>query len=267
MRIVLLAVGLGSFFILGVRSLQENLVAEFAVDLTPDAPDMFLLDIQSDQVEAVRAAIVARQDPGSPPPRLVPVLRARVVGVEGREVQLENYEDVRGRGSLAREYTITYRPTLESNERVIAGRFWSDEPRTRTRNPEPRTRNRAEVSIEESIRDRFRINVGDTMRFDVLGRTIDARVTSVRHVEWADSRAGGFMFVFRPGALEQAPHGSIAFFRGPADPAARGRLQAELVGVAANVSVIDGREILQAVKSVVDHVTLAVTVVGLAGRR
>jgi putative ABC transport system permease protein len=262
-RIVLLAVGLGSFFILGVRSLQENLVAEFAVDLTPDAPDMFLLDIQSDQVEAVKAAIVARQDPGSPPPRLLPVLRARVVGVEGREVQLENYEDVRGRGSLAREYTITYRPTLESNERVIAGRFWSDEPRTP--NPEPGTSNPetvAEVSIEESIRDRFRINVGDTMRFDVLGRTIDARVTSVRHVEWADSRAGGFMFVFRPGTLERAPHGSIAFFRGPADPGARGRLQAELVGVAANVSVIDGREILQTVKSVVDHVTLAVTVVG-----
>jgi putative ABC transport system permease protein len=249
-RIVLLAVGLGSFFILGVRSLQQNLVSEFAVDLSPDAPDMFLLDIQSDQVQAVRQAIARGQDPGSPPPRLIPVLRARVVGVEGREIQLENYEDVRGRGSLGREYTITYRPGLESNERVVEGTFWSES----TAGPE--------VSIEESIRDRFRINVGDSMRFDVLGRTIDARVASVRHVEWADGRAGGFMFVFRPGALEQAPHGSIAFFRGPADPAARGQLQAELVGVAPNVSVIDGREILQAVKSVVDHVTLAVTVVG-----
>jgi putative ABC transport system permease protein len=137
-RIVLLAVGLGSFFILGVRSLQENLVAEFAVDLAPDAPDMFLLDIQSDQVEAVRAAVAARQDPGASPPRLVPVLRARVVGVEGREVQLENYEDVRGRGSLAREYTITYRPTLERNERVIAGEFWSTSstPSTPSTDPE-----------------------------------------------------------------------------------------------------------------------------------
>ena len=251
-RIVLLAVGLGSFFILGVRSLQENLVSEFAVDLTPEAPDMFLLDIQSDQVDAVRQTIIARQDAGAPPPRMMPVLRARVVGVEGREIQLENYEDVRGRGSLAREYTITYRPALESNERVVEGVFWGDDGGGAA----------AEVSIEESIRDRFRINIGDTMRFDVLGRTIDARVTSVRHVEWADSRAGGFMFVFRPGVLEQAPHGSIAFFRGPADAAARGRLQAELVAVAPNVSVIDGREILQTVKTVVDNVTLAVTVVG-----
>jgi putative ABC transport system permease protein len=100
------------------------------------------------------------------------------------------------------------------------------------------------------------------MRFDVLGRTLEARVTSVRHVEWSDSRAGGFMFVFRPGVLEQAPHGSLAFFRGPADPMTRGRLQAELVAVAPNVSVIDGREILQTIKTVVDNVTLAITVVG-----
>lgn len=253
-RIVLLAVGLGSFFILGVRSLQENLISEFAVDLSPEAPDMFLLDIQSDQVAAVRGAIANRQDPGAPPPRLLPVLRARVVGVEGREIQLENFEDVRGRGSLAREYTITYRPELERNERIVAGEWWSSGG--------PSAGDVAEVSIEESIRDRFRINVGDGMRFDVLGRTIDARVVSVRHVEWSDSRAGGFMFVFRPGVLEQAPHGSIAFFRGPADAAARGRLQAELVNVAPNVSVIDGREILQTVKTVVDNVTLAVTVVG-----
>jgi putative ABC transport system permease protein len=259
-RIVLLAVGLGSFFILGVRSLQQNLISEFAVDTSPDAPDMFLLDVQADQVEAVRRTVVARQDPGTAPPRLLPVLRARVIGVEGREIQLENYEDVRGRGSLAREYTITYRPELERNEQVIAGKFWNDQnPKSGTPNPET---GGAEVSIEESIHTRFRINVGDTMRFDVLGRSIDARVTSVRHVEWSDSRAGGFMFVFRPGVLDQAPHGSIAFFRGPAEATTRGLLQAELVGVAPNVSVIDGREILQAIKKVVDNVTLAVTVVG-----
>src|SRR5687768_14996526 len=159
---------------------------------------MFLLDIQQDQVERVRAAIAAHQPPGSAEPRLLPVLRARVVGVEGREVNLENYEDVRGRGSLAREYTITYRPALERNESVLAGRFWDRTPSTE-----------GEVSIEESLRERFRLNIGDTMRFDVLGRTVEARVTSVRRVDWSDSRAGGFMFVFRPGLLDQAPHGFI----------------------------------------------------------
>ena len=251
MRIVLLAVGLGSFFIIGVRSLQENLIAQFQVNVTPDSPDMFLLDIQRDQVDAVRAAIAAN-DPGNQiPPRLLPVLRARVVGVSGRELNLDNYEDVRGRGSLGREYTVTYRAALEPNETVVAGTMWDATPSQE-----------AEVSVEQSVSESFKINVGDTMRFDILGRVVPAKVTSIRLVEWSDSRAGGFMFVFRPGVIEQAPHSFIGFLRGPGDAAARARLQSALVSAAPNVSVIDGREILDTIKSVVDNVTLAVTVVG-----
>jgi putative ABC transport system permease protein len=251
MRIVLLAVGLGSFFIIGVRSLQQNLVDQFSVRMNVDSPDMFLIDVQRDQVQAVEETIAAHLDKGVTAPPLVPVLRARVVGVAGREVNLENYEDVRGRGSLAREYTITYRSKLAPNERIVAGKMWDPTP-----SDEP------EVSVEQSISESFKINVGDTVRFDVLGRTMAAKVTSVRFVEWSESRAGGFMFLFRPGVLEKAPHSFIGFLRGPKDLDARARLQTALVSVAPNVSVIDGREIIDAIKSVIDNVTLAVTVVG-----
>jgi putative ABC transport system permease protein len=251
MRIVLLAVGLGSFFIIGVRSLQQNLVDQFAVSINPESPDMFLLDIQRDQVEGVRAAIDAHQAPGAAAPRLLPVLRARVVGVEGREINLESYEDVRGRGGLSREFTITYRATLEPNETVVAGKIW-----------EPTPADVPEVSIEQFFNEEHKINVGDTMRFDVLGRVIAAKVTSVRFVEWSDGRAGGFMFVFRPGVLEKAPHSFIGFLKGPAGADDRALLQTAIVGAAPNVSVIDGREIIDAIRTVVDNVTLAVTVVG-----
>ena len=54
-RVILLAVGLGAFFIVGIRSLQASLLREFSVQTAEDAPDMFLLDIQRDQVEGVRA--------------------------------------------------------------------------------------------------------------------------------------------------------------------------------------------------------------------
>lgn len=118
------------------------------------------------------------------------------------------------------------------------------------------------MSIEASIRDRFGIQVGDSMRFDVLGRPVTARVTSVRHVDWGDSRAGGFMFVFRPGLIDTAPHGFIAFARGPAATEDRSRLLSTLARSYPNVSVIDGREMLATIATVVDNITLAVTVVG-----
>jgi putative ABC transport system permease protein len=249
-RLVLLAVGLGCFFIVGVRAVQSNLLGQFSFDIQAETPDMFLIDIQRDQAAPLQAFLSPRVPAGGGPV-LLPVLRARVTGVRGREVQLDSVEDVRGRGSLAREYTITYRGTLSANEEIVEGRFW-----------EPVATAQPEVSIEQSIRDRFRIQIGDTMRFDVLGRPIEARVTSVRRVNWRDVRAGGFMFVFRQGTFEQAPHGYIAPMRGPEDGEARARLQRDLVAAFPNVSVIDLREVLDTARSVLRTITLGVSVVG-----
>jgi putative ABC transport system permease protein len=255
-RVILLAVGLGSFFVLGVRALQSNLVSEFDVGASRGGADMFIIDVQRDQVEGVRSLVRERQDPGTSPARLVPVLRARVTAVRGRDVNLENVGDVRGRGSLAREYVITYRDGLESNERIVEGKFWNGA------GPLPADAPLSEVSVEESIHERFNIHVGDEMRFDVLGRTLAARVTSIRHVEWGDARSGGFMFVFRPGTLAQAPHTFIGFVKAPDDAAARARLQYDLVARYPNITAIDGREILARIQRVIDNAVLGISIVG-----
>jgi putative ABC transport system permease protein len=210
---------------------------------------MFLIDIQRGQADGVRA-FLAQGERGARHAQLIPVLRARVTGVSGRETNLETLEDVRARGSLAREYTITYRDRLESNERVVDGQFWkgpSEEP---------------EVSVEQGIHERFAINVGDSIRFDIIGRSVTARVSSIREVDWRDARSGGFMFVFRPGTLDQAPQTFIAPLKGPNDVAARAKFQADLVEKFPNISVIDFHEILETVRDIMSKVTLAVTVVG-----
>jgi len=247
-RVILLAVGLGAFFIVGVRSLQAALLSEFSIQISDDSPDMFLMDIQRSQADGVRA-FLAEPGRGTGQFRLIPVLRARVVGVAGQETDANGPEEVRRRG-IGREYTITYRDHLDENERVTEGRFWTG------RSPD------AEVSIEQGIAERARIHVGDTMRFDILGRVVSARVTSVRNVEWRESRNGGFMFVFRPGVFDEAPQTFLAPAKGPNDPAARARLQHDLVEKFPNVSVIDFREVLDRVRDVMSKVTLAITVVG-----
>jgi putative ABC transport system permease protein len=158
---------------------------------------------------------------------------------------------VRRRGNaIGREFTITYRDHLESNERVLEGVF--------SRGPSAD----AEVSVEKIIAERARLHLGDTMKFDVLGRIISARVTSIRDVEWRESRNGGFVFVFRPGVLDQAPQTYVAPLKGPEGVAARARFQHDLVARFPNVSVIDFHEVLETVRDVMSKVTLAITVVG-----
>ena len=255
-RVILMAVGLGAFFVLGVRALQSNLLEEFSLELDKGGPDMFLIDIQQDQVERVRGFLEQRRTGEGPPPRLIPTLRARVTAVKGSAGDLENVRDVRGRGGLGREFVITYRDHLEANETLMKGEFWTG------RGPLPREASELEVSIERSIHERSRINVGDLMRFDVLGRVVNARVTSVRDVEWEDSRNGGFMFVFRPGPLSEAPHTYIGIIRAPEGTTERAALQHELITAFPNVSAIDVREVLSSVQGVIDNVTLAVTIVG-----
>ncbi|HEY8548958.1 MAG TPA: FtsX-like permease family protein [Vicinamibacterales bacterium] len=248
-RVIVMAVGLGCFFILGVRLLEHNLTRQFAFDLRPDSPDMFLIDIQQDQRDGIAAFL--QQVGSDPAPRLLPVLRARVAGVQGRDVTLDSVEAVRERGSISREFVVTWRDHLAANERIVEGQFWTGP-----------TDGDAEVSIERRLRDRAGLRLGDRIRFDVLGRLVDARVTSVREVDWDDARAGGFMFVFRPGTLEKAPHGYIAILRAPADPVARARMQRDLVAAWPNVSAIDVREVVQTVQAVLRNVTLAISVVG-----
>jgi putative ABC transport system permease protein len=250
-RVILLAVGLGSFFVIGVRALQTNLLQQFSVQLSESGADMFLIEILPDQAERMRAFLDARKASDAGPPRLIPVLRARVTGIRSRNAP--SFRDVRNQG---REYTITYRDHLEPNEKLIRGTFWPADA------PLPENAPEYEVSVEENVHDNYHVDVGDVMQFDVLGRVLPAKVTSIRKVEWEDARNGGFMFVFRPGPFAHAPQTWIGILRAPQDPAARGRFQRDLATEFPNVSAIDVREILVTIQKAVRTITIAISVVG-----
>jgi putative ABC transport system permease protein len=156
----------------------------------------------------------------------------------------------RERGRLGREYVVTYRPRLEANETLVAGDFWDATP-----SPEP------EVSIEEGLRGLVGLDVGGRITFDIAGRKMTAKVTSVRRVDWRNSRTG-FMVLFRPGALESAPQMLVAPVNGPAREPERSRFQRALLDQYPNVSVIDVAEVVSTLSRILNNVTLAVTFLG-----
>ena len=255
-RVILMAIGLGCFFIMTVRSVQTNLLTELNEQIGGDSPDLILIDIQRDQQAGVAEAIApfVRREP-----RVMPLLRARVVGVDGQRVRLATADDVRKQGRLTREFGLTHRLTLQDNERVTAGTFWASPLATTTLDDAAET----EVSIEQDVHDEAQIDVGDVIRFDVAGLPLRARVTSVRRVAWDDTQNGGFVFVLRPGpAVERVGYAYVSFVEAQDTPQARGELQRALVQRYPNVSVIDVRTIIASIREVVDNVTLGVTIVG-----
>jgi putative ABC transport system permease protein len=181
-------------------------------------------------------------------PILVPTVRTRIDAINGKTVDMTEAEAKRERGRL-REYVVTYRPNLETNESIVAGKFWDPTP-----SPDP------EVSIEESLRGLWGLDVGGEVTFDIQGRKLTARVTSVRHVDWRNSRTG-FVILFRPGTLENAPQMVVGALNGPSGEVERSRFQRSLVDKYPNVSVIDVAEVVRAVERIINNITLAVSFV------
>jgi len=208
---------------------------------------MYLIDVQRDQVEGVRGLI---QQATGASAELIPTVRARITSINGQEIDLDAAGMRRERGRLGREYVVTYRPYLEPNETIVAGKFW---PPTASGEPE--------VSIEEDMRGAAGLDLGSTITFDIQGRKLTARVTSVRRVDWRRSRTG-FLFVFRPGALENAPQMYVGAVDGPTAEPARSRFQRAIVDRFPNVSVIDVADIVRSVSRILDDITLAVTFIG-----
>ncbi|HZH91976.1 MAG TPA: FtsX-like permease family protein [Pyrinomonadaceae bacterium] len=246
-RVVVLAVGLGAFLVIATQSLQQNLVREFDPAARARLPNMFLIDVQKDQKEGVEELVTSATGER---PTLVPTVRMRITAINGQSIDLNDRERRAERGMLGREYVVTYRPQLETNETIVAGTLWDAAP-----SAEP------EVSIEEGMRGLAGLDLGGTITFDITGRRLTARVTSIRRVDWRNSRTG-FLVLFRPGTLENAPQMLIAPINGPITEAERGRFQRALLDRYPNISVIDVADIVRAVTRILNNVTLAVSFIG-----
>ena len=239
-RVILLAVGLGAFFIVGIRSLQASLLGEFSVQTAEDAPDMFLLDIQAGAGRR-RPRLSGETTRTNGTGQSQPLIPARCTHRRGRVAGSKTTNStpwrtcVDARIARARVHHHLSRSSRSRTSGSSRGAFWGT-----VRRPEP------EVSIERSACiDRFartRTSATRCASTFLAAMVSRARVTSVRDVEWRESRNGGFVFVFRPGVLDSAPQMYVSPLKGPGTPADRARFQHDLVERFPNVSVIDFRE-------------------------
>lgn len=246
-RIVLLAVGLGTFVVLSVQSLQVNLIREFDFTRNQTIPALFMVDIQRSQIEQIKTlAMEATGETVKP----IPTVRARIALVNGKSFDFSQKEIRQQQGQIGREFAVTYRPNLDQNETITAGQFWDGTPTKET-----------EVSVEEGMRNTLNVDIGGVITFDILGRRINARVTSVRKIDLRNTRTA-FVFVFRPGTLEAAPQTFVLPITKKLPATERLRFQRQVLDAAPNVQIFDVADILTAITKLINNFVLAISFVG-----
>ncbi|HWX41076.1 MAG TPA: FtsX-like permease family protein [Blastocatellia bacterium] len=246
-RVIIMAVGLGAFLIIAVQALKSNMLRNFNLEGLGKFPVLVLIDIQKDQEQGIKEFV---QQALGKTPEMIPVVRAHILAINGREIDFEELNRGRERNRVNREYGLTYRAGLWPNESIVQGKLWDASPAA-----EP------EVSIEEGVRDALGLGLGGTITFEIETRKVGARVTSVRKVNFNDP-PGGFAFLFRPGSLEDLPQMLIAQLDGPRDDAQRASFQRQLVDKYPNVAAVDLADIVRVIEKFVNTAGLAVSFVG-----
>ena len=246
-RIILLAVGLGSFVVLTVQIMQGNLVHEFDFTRNANLPSLLFVDIQKSQVGDVVSTISQRL---GEEPQSIPTVRGRIAYINGQPFDFQNREIRQQQGIIGREFALTYRPNLDDNETIVSGDWWSD-----ASDPTP------EVSVEEDMAKTLNVEPGDSMSFNVSGRTMTARVQNIRKIDLRNTRTA-FVFVFRPGVLDSAPQTFAASVLKRAPATDRQRLQREILDRYPNVQIFDVADIIDTIQRLVNNFVLAISFVG-----
>ncbi len=115
------------------------------------------------------------------------------------------------------------------------------------------------ISFDEALAKAFGLGLGDTITVNVLGRDIDARIASLRRIEWT-TLAINFVFVYSPGLLDKAPHTFLATVK--ATPEAEDAIFKTVTDQFLNVTVVRIRDAIETAASVLGNIGLASRVIG-----
>ncbi|MFO7632139.1 MAG: FtsX-like permease family protein, partial [Caldilinea sp.] len=244
--VITLSTALGVLFCIFV--IEQNLRASFVQSYPPDAPNVFFLDIQPEQVNVFAEALGMQAE-------FVPTVRAALTAVNGAEPrrnseseggrnESENVAPEENAGRRAPQYTLTYRDQLVEGEMLVEGSALFDGGAGANA-----------VSVLQETADMRGIVVGDTLTFNVQGVLLDATVTSIRR-QAAESVQPFFGFVFAPPVLAGAPQTIFTGVRVPPDEIAA--LQNRIVAQFPNITVIDVTATIAQFAAVVDRITQVV---------
>ncbi|MEK8048966.1 FtsX-like permease family protein [Ideonella sp. DXS22W] len=239
LQVSALSVGLLALVLLVL--LRTDLISAWRRATPVDAPNRFVINLQPEQGEAFQAALktagVTRYD-------WYPMIRGRLVAINGREVAPGQYADDRAQRLVEREFNLSHDARLPAHNQLSAG-AWVPEQADG-------------LSVEVGLAQTLGLKLGDRLRFDIAGQPREGRITSLRKVDWGSMRVN-FFVMFPLSRMDGVPSTYISAFRAP-DAAAAPGFDRALARQFPNLTNVDLTASLAQVQQVLDQVIRAVEV-------
>lgn len=232
------SVGLMALLLLAV--VRTDLLSEWEHRLPPDTPNRFLINIQPEQLTQVQDFFTSE---GVEVPLLYPMVRARLVEINGTPVSPDDFATERAQRLVKREFNLSWADTLQDDNQVVAGEWWGTAGRGQPL-----------FSVEQGLAKELGLKLGDRLTYSVAGQRFSATISNLRTVDWESFRAN-FFVIAPPGLLDNYPVNYISGFYLP--EAQTGTLN-RLVQHFPSITVLDVATILNQVRTIIERVILAV---------
>ncbi|MFK7833768.1 MAG: ABC transporter permease [Winogradskyella sp.] len=240
--VLVVAIGLGTFLISTLYFTKDILLAKTEVGDTSANANVIILDVQTQQREAIGELIKAKDLPVL---NNIPLVTMRMHSIKGQLINALRQDSTRQirRWILNHEFRTTYRNALIDSETLLEGE-WT---------PELSKDDAIVISISDNLARDAKVAVGDAIVFNVQGVLMETTVGSIRKVDWGQLQLN-FSIVFPAGVLEKAPQFNVITTKVP-DEKSSADLQRDLVSKYPNVSIIDLRQVYTIVEDILDKVS------------
>jgi putative ABC transport system permease protein len=230
-----LAVGLLALVLLVL--LRTDLIASWQNATPPDAPNRFVINVQPDQGESFQQAL---REGGVNNFDWFPMIRGRLVSVNGKQVTGEDYESDRAKRLVDREFNLSHTAERPQHNEIVQGQWIDNEADA--------------LSVEEGLAEELGLKVGDRLGFDIAGQVKEGRISNLRKVDWGSMRVN-FFVLFPLADMPDVPATYISAFQAPTGNA---QFDNQLVRQFPNITNVDMSQTIAQVQRVLGQVIRAV---------
>ena len=277
------SLGVGMLALVLLVLLRTDLVRSWRQATPADAHNRYIINILPEQQmpmqQALRAAGVAQFD-------WFPMVRGRLVAINGRAVSASNYADAQAQRLVEREFNLSYSTILPAWNPLEQGRWRSGSSGNSSKgsgnagtNAEANAKENANaatdqnaISMEAGIMQTLGLKLGDSVVFDMGGVQRTSTITSVRKVNWSSMHVNFFAMYPVASLGDEVAVSYITSYRNPpykaaakAAQAAQPSLDYQLLQTFPNITQVDMDSTLLQLQAVLDKVIRAVELLFVFG--